>query len=585
MKRLVFGLLAIAIAAGLAFLTPLGAEAAGLGSTATPTAVPTAEHTTLTPDTAVEHMYTLDKHITTKHSCTKPMQTGGPVCDALIRTDVASVRADAMSPDATPSGFGPSDLQSAYDLASAAAADGTGATVAVMEAADDPNLESDLGTYRAQFGLSACTTANGCFSKVNGSGQQGDYPPANSGWGGEASLDVDMVSAICPNCHILVVESEDLEGAQNVAVSLGAKFISNSWGTGDDSGDAGADADFNHSGVVDVASSGDSGFGVSFPASSQYVVAAGGTSLTRDSSTARGWSETAWSGAGAGCSSWETKPTWQTDSGCSKRTVADVSADADPGTGVAFFDSFDQGGWGVVGGTSVASPIIASVFALAGAPSSAAASVLYAHAGALNDITSGSDGTCSASYLCTAGVGYDGPTGLGTPDGLGAFNGSGSGSGSGGGSGTGSTGGSGSGTGSTGGSGTGSGTAGTLVSGVSSNLCVDDRSSSTAGGNPVQIWGCNGTGAQTWTTASNGTIQALGGCLDVTSSGKTSGTKVQYWQCNGTGAQQWTDGSNGSLVNPESGLCLDDPGSSTSWGTQLEIWTCNGGANQEWTHS
>jgi Ricin-type beta-trefoil lectin domain len=573
MKRLVFGLLAIAIAAGLAFLTPLGAEAVGLGSTATPAAVPTAEHTTLTPDTAVEHMHALDKHITTKHSCTKPMQTGGPVCDAVIRTDIASVRADAMSPDATPSGFGPSDLQSAYDLASATAADGTGATVAVMEAADDPNLESDLGTYRAQFGLSACTTANGCFRKVNGSGQQGDYPPANSGWGGEASLDVDMVSAICPNCHILVVESEDLEGAQNVAVSLGAKFISNSWGTNDDSGDASADADFNHSGVVDVASSGDSGFGVSFPASSQYVVAAGGTSLTRDSSTARGWSETAWSGAGAGCSSWETKPTWQTDSGCSKRTVADVSADADPGTGVAFFDSFDQGGWGVVGGTSVASPIIASVFALAGAPSSTAASVLYAHAGALNDVTSGSDGTCSASYLCTAGVGYDGPTGLGTPDGLGAFNGSGSGGSSSGGS----TGGS--------GAGSGSGTAGTLVSGVSSSLCVDDRSSSTAGGNPVQIWGCNGTGAQTWTTASNGTIQALGGCLDVTFSGKTSGTKVQYWPCNGTGAQQWTDGSNGSLVNPESGLCLDDPGSSTSWGTQLEIWTCNGGANQEWTHS
>jgi Subtilase family len=403
----------------LAHLTPLGAEAVGLESTAVPAALPTAEHTTLTPDTAIEHMYALDKRVTTKHSCAKPLYTGGPVCDALIRTDVAPVRADAMSPDETPSGFGPTDLQSAYNLASAAAADGTGETVAVMEGADDPNLESDLATYRAQFGLSACTTADGCFRKVNGSGQQGDYPPADSGWGGEASLDVDMVSAICPNCHILVVESEDLEGAQDVAVSLGAKFISNSWGTADDSGDASADADFDHAGVVDVASSGDSGFGVSFPASSRYVVAAGGTSLTRDSSTARGWSETAWSGAGAGCSSWETKPAWQTDSGCSNRTVADVSADADPGTGVAFYDTFGQGGWGVVGGTSVASPIIASVFALAGAPSTSnpAASVLYAHAGALNDITSGSDGTCSTSYLCTAGPGYDGPTGLGTPTG------------------------------------------------------------------------------------------------------------------------------------------------------------------------
>ena len=591
MKRLVFALLAIATAAGLAFLTPLGAEAVGLSPSNTSTALPSAEHTTLTPDTAITHMYALDKHVTTKHSCAKPMYTGAPLCNALIRTDIASVQADAMSPNATPAGFGPSDLQSAYNLASSSAADGTGATVAVMEAADDPNLESDLGTYRSQFGLSACTTANGCFRKVNGSGQQGNYPAANSGWGGEASLDVDMVSAICPNCHILVVESTDLEGAQNVAVNLGAKFISNSWSTGDNSGDAGADADFNHTGVVDVASSGDSGFGVGFPASSKYVVAAGGTSLTRDSSTARGWSETAWSGAGAGCSSWETKPSWQTDTGCANRTVADVSADADPGTGVAFFDSFDQGGWGVVGGTSVSSPIIASVFALAGAPANTAASVLYAHAGALNDITSGSDGTCNPTYLCTAGTGYDGPTGLGTPNGLGAFNGTGAGSGSTGSGGTGSTGGSGSGTGSTGGTGTGtgtgtgSGTAGTMVSGVSSKLCVDDRSSSTAAGTPVQIWGCDNTPAQTWTAATNGTIQALGGCLDVTYSGKTSGTKVQYWPCNGTGAQQWAHGSNGSLVNPESGLCLDDPNSSTAWGTQLVIWTCNGGANQEWTLS
>ena len=589
MKRLVFALLAIATAAGLAFLTPLGAEAVGLGSTtATPSAAPTAEHTTLTPDTAVEHMYALDKHIATKHSCTKALSTGGPVCDAIIRTDIAPVHADAVTADETPAGFGPGDLQSAYNLASASGADGSGETVAVMEAADDPDLESDLATYRSRFGLPACTTADGCFRKVNGSGQQGDYPAANSGWGGEASLDVDMVSAICPNCHILVVESEDLEGAQNVAVSLGAKFISNSWGTSDGSGDAGADADFDHTGVVDVASSGDSGFGVSFPASSKYVVAAGGTSLTRDSSTARGWSETAWSGAGAGCSNWETKPTWQTGSGCANRTVADVSADADPGTGVAFFDSFDQGGWGVVGGTSVASPIIASVFALAGAPSSPAASVLYAHSGALNDVTSGSDGTCNPTYLCTAAPGYDGPTGLGTPNGLGAFNGtgsSGSGTGSTGGSG-GSTGGSGSGSGSGGpgsGSGSGSGTAGALESGVSSNLCVDDRFSSTAAGTPVQIWGCDNTKAQTWTLATNGTVQALGGCLDVTHSGRTSGTKVQYWSCNGTGAQQWTRKSNGTLVNPESGLCLDDPSSSTSWGTRLEIWTCNGGANQKWT--
>jgi hypothetical protein len=238
----------------------------------------------------------------------------------------------------------------------------------------------------------------------------------------------------------------------------------------------------------------------------------------------------------------------------------------------------------VVGGTSVASPIIASVFALAGNPSSAAAdaSVLYGHSGALNDITSGSDGTCNPTYLCTAGTGYDGPTGLGTPNGLGAFDGTGA-------TGSGGSGSGGSGTGGgSGGSGTGNGGSGSadaesLVSGVSSSLCLDDGNSSTADGNAVQIWGCNSSGAQNWTIASDGTVQVLGGCLDVTYSGSAAGTKVQYWSCNGTGAQQWKKGSNGSLVNPESGLCLDDPGSNTGWGTQLQIWNCNGGANQSWT--
>ena len=529
MRRALFAAVAVIAGTGLAVIAPATAGAAA----------------------------TTGRHVTTEHACAKPLTPGGPVCYALIRTDIPQVRANALTPELTPSGYGPTDLRSAYNLATASASDGGGATVAVMEAADDPDLESDLATYRAQYGLPACTTANGCFSKVNGSGQQGNYPPGDTGWGGEASLDVEMVSAICPNCHILVVESTDLEGAQNVAVSLGARFLSNSWGTGDGSGDSGADGDFNHAGVVDVASSGDSGYGVSFPASSRYVVAAGGTSLQR-ASTSRGWSETAWSGAGAGCSSWESKPSWQTDTGCSRRTVADVSAVADPGTGVAFYDTYGQGGWGVVGGTSVASPIIASVFALAGAPSSAAASVLYAHAGSLNDVTSGSDGSCSPSYLCTAQAGYDGPTGLGTPNGLGAFNGSGS-------------------------TGGGTGATGPIVSGVSSSLCIDDSNSSTTAGSPVQIWGCNGTGAQSWTVESNGTLQVLGGCLDVTSSGTSAGTKVQYWTCNGTGAQQWEQGGSGSLVNPESGLCLDDPGSSTTWGTQLQIWTCNGTGAQNWT--
>lgn len=490
---------------------------------------------------------------TSAHACAKPLRPGAPVCYALVRTDVRAMRASALQPDAAPSGYGPSDLQRAYNLASAAASAGSGATVAVAELADDPNLESDLATYRAQFGLPACTTANGCFRKVNQSGQQGNYPPGDTGWGTEASLDIDMVSAICPKCHILVVEAGDLAAAQNTAVQLGAHFISNSWGTNDTSGDSGSDADFNHPGVVDVASSGDSGYGVSFPATSRYVVAAGGTSL-RTSSSARGWSETVWSGAGAGCSSWEAKPSWQSDTGCgSHRTVADVAAVADPATGVAVYDTYGQGGWFVVGGTSVSSPIIASVFALAGAPSAAAASVLYSHASALNDVTSGSDGSCSPSYLCTGTAGYDGPTGLGTPNGLAAFGGSG-----------------------------GTAHTGPVVSGVSASLCMDDRSSSTANFNPVQIWGCNGTAAQTWTVGTDGTLRALGKCLDVNGAGTADGTTVDLYDCNGTGAQVWQPQSDGSLLNPNSGKCLDDPSSSTTAGTQLQIWDCNNTAAQHW---
>ncbi|MHA6764022.1 ricin-type beta-trefoil lectin domain protein [Streptacidiphilus sp. PAMC 29251] len=496
---------------------------------------------------------TTTSHVTTKAACSKPLHPGGPVCYSLIRTDVKALHADALAPNATPSGYGPADLQSAYNLTSASASAGAGATVAVVENADDPNLEADLGTYRSQFGLPACTTGNGCFRKVNQSGQQSNYPPGDTGWGTEASLDIDMVSAICPLCHILVVEAGDLGAAQNTAVSLGAHFISNSWGTGDNAGDAGNDGDFNHAGVVDVASSGDDGYGVGYPASSRYVVAAGGTTLNR-SSSARGWSETAWSGSGAGCSSWAAKPSWQTDTGCANRTVADVSAVADPGTGVAVYDTYGAGGWFPVGGTSASSPIIASVYALAGAPATNAASVLYAHRSGLNDITSGSDGSCNPSYLCTATTGYDGPTGLGTPNGLSAFTGTGT---PGGGS-----------------------TTGAVKSGIAGK-CLDDFAGSNANGTKADLYDCNGTPAQSWT--SNGsTLQINGKCLDVTGGSTANGALVELWDCNGGGNQVWQRGANNSLVNPASGKCLDDPGFSTTNGTQLDLWDCNGGSNQQW---
>jgi hypothetical protein len=267
----------------------------------------------------------------------------------------------------TPSGYGPADLQSAYNLPSPSSTAGTGETVGIVDAFDDPNAASDLATYRSQFGLKPCTTANGCFSKVNQSGGT-SYPASNSSWAQEISLDLDMVSAICPNCHILLVEASstsdaNLAAAVNRAAALGATQISNSYGEPEFSGDVSEQANYNHPGIDVVAAAGDDGYGVSYPAASQYVTAVGGTSLSR-ASNARGWTESAWSGTGSGCSAYTPKPAWQTDTGCGRRTVADVSADANPSTGVAVYDTSGSGGWLVFGGTSVATPIIASGAAL-----------------------------------------------------------------------------------------------------------------------------------------------------------------------------------------------------------------------------
>ena len=354
-----------------------------------------------------------------------PAAPGYASCLSLLRTDIAARARSQIASLASPSGYGPADLQSAYALGPASSG-GSGETVAVVDAYDQPNAELDLAAYRAQYGLSACSTANGCFRKVNQSGGS-IYPTADSGWGAEIDLDIEMVSAVCPNCHILLVEASsnsisDLGAAVGEAVALGAVAVSNSYGAGEWSGETGYDTYYNYPGVAVTASSGDGGYGVEYPAASPNVVAVGGTTLNRATNT-RGWTETAWSGAGSGCSAYESKPAWQTDAGCAKRTVADVSAVADPNTGVAVYDDYGYGGWLVFGGTSVASPIIASTYALAGTPAKGTypGSYPYANRASLNDVTSGSNGSCSPSYLCTAGLGYDGPTGLGTPKGTAAF--------------------------------------------------------------------------------------------------------------------------------------------------------------------
>jgi subtilase family serine protease len=374
--------------------------------------------------------------------CATPKKAGELACNSLRVTGgtTAFQKARGITPKAadaaTPSGYGPSDLRSAYGLTTAAANNGSGQTIAIVDAYNDPNAEADLAKYRSYYGLPACTTANGCFKKVSQTGSTTALPSSDAGWSEEMSLDLDMVSAIAPNAKILLVEAKsatmtNLGTAVNEAVKLGAKFVSNSYGGSESSSDTSYDSSyFNHPGVAITVSAGDEGYGAEYPAASKYVTSVGGTALSK-SSTSRGWTESVWNtssteGTGSGCSSYDAKPTWQTDTGCTKRMITDVSAVADPATGVSVYDSYGiTAGWYTFGGTSASSPIIASVYALAGTPSSGSypSSFPYAHTSALNDVTSGSNGSCTTSYFCTATSGYDGPTGLGTPEGVTAFTG------------------------------------------------------------------------------------------------------------------------------------------------------------------
>ncbi len=341
-----------------------------------------------------------------------------------IRVD--HIRRGRVRHESTPIGYGPADLQAAYSLPSATA--GAGETVAVVDAYDDPDAAHDISVYRAQYGLPPCTTAGGCFRKVDQTGGH-SYPDPDGGWAQEISLDLDMVSATCPRCHVLLVEADtasmaNLGAAVDTAVRLGADAVSNSYG-GPDASDRSYGRYYHHPGVAITASAGDSGYGVEYPAASKWVTAVGGTTLTR-SSAARGFIETAWSDTGSGCSTMNTT-TWQALSitGCGRRAVADVSAVADPATGVAVYDSYafeSTSGWLTFGGTSAAAPIIAAVYALAGNTADVEdGSYLWVHHAGLRDVISGSNGDCTTTQWCTARRGWDGPTGWGTPDGIGAF--------------------------------------------------------------------------------------------------------------------------------------------------------------------
>jgi subtilase family serine protease len=305
---------------------------------------------------------------------------------------------------------------------------GAGQTIAIVDAYDNPKVEADLAVYRATWGLSPCTTANGCFRRVNQRG--GAAPPrGDPGWGVEIALDVQAVSAACPNCSILLVEADsasfgNMGKAVNTAVRLGADVVSNSYGGVEYGGSVNlGNTYYTHPGVAQVVSSGDYGFGpAAFPASWDTTIAVGGTSLDR---TSTGWHETAWWGSGSGCSAWFEKPAWQHDANCPMRTVADLSAFADPYPGFAVYDTYGLGryaGWIAVGGTSLSAPLISGMIGLAGnAELLGSARYIYAHRDGLADVVGGSNGYCGGDYLCRGKVGYDAPTGWGSPRGVSAL--------------------------------------------------------------------------------------------------------------------------------------------------------------------
>jgi subtilase family serine protease len=379
--------------------------------------------------------------------CPDPGRPGVARCYADVVTDSNGkpLTSDA-SPNLSPRGYQPADLRAAYNVT----ANGS-STIAIVDAFGYKNAESDLGVYRKQFGLPPCTSTTQCFVKYNQSGSStGPYPKQDSNWAVETALDLAMASAMCPGCKIILVQANtdsnsDLAAAVAMAASIpGVHVISNSYGSNEIS--PGSDPSYQpydgaaSQGIAVTVSSGDSGYygnggPASFPASTSYVTAVGGTSLHRNTNGT--WSETAWSGSGSGCSIYyyagqmttnNGRP-WQPTPCGAYRAVADVSAVADPNTGVAvyapIFGNFST--WVVVGGTSVGAPLIAGIYGVNGKPASVngcgkfLSCQPYFYTSSLNDVKSGSDGSCSISSLCKATQGWDGPTGLGTPNGTSAF--------------------------------------------------------------------------------------------------------------------------------------------------------------------
>ncbi|HET9655299.1 MAG TPA: hypothetical protein VFP72_08090 [Kineosporiaceae bacterium] len=359
----------------------------------------------------------LGPHGHARHRVCATSAAGSAACHAQVVDNAATGR--PLASTSWTNGYSAQQLQKVYNGQIGNA--GPGTLVAVVDAYANPNAAADLAAYRARFGLGPAN-----LTQIGGDGRGINRIRGDVGWGQEEMLDLEMVSALCPSCSILYVGARsasftDLAAAVTTAKNRGARVISNSYGANEFSAETSL-TQWNVPGVAVTVSSGDSGYGVQFPAASAGVVAVGGTTLTLNTDGTRR-SETVWSGAGSGCSAYIRKPSWQTDTGCTRRTVADVAAVADPDTGVAVYDSYGSTGganWYVFGGTSVAAPIVGALYARNGVPSDPVAQSLYTNSAGLYDVSGGSNGTCSAAYLCTGGTGYDGPTGNGAPNGVAA---------------------------------------------------------------------------------------------------------------------------------------------------------------------
>lgn len=383
-------------------------------------------------------------HPLTHAVCPSNVPAGVAHCNAIVQRGTVNPHEQFQTLDSAAQTLGvdgaysPAFLQSAYNVQNAINSEtaGSGQIVAIVGAYNDPSLVSNLAFYRAHFGLPTCPAGTvsskntGCVVQVVGqSGSSVLSTVNNESWALEASIDTQMVSAICPNCQILFVEANsatmvDLGASVNTAIRLGATVVSNSYGSAEYAGETSiASRDYSHKGVPVVVAAGEGSSTVEFPASAPDVIAVGGTTLTQYSQNGtRDGYETAWGGTDSGCSKFEPKPAWQHYKGCSKRSVADIAAVADPDTGVWIYDTDGSSGSMIAGGTSVAAPIIASLFALSGASDKTNAypvSYLYENRNALYSVTSGASTNC-VTYLCDAAhsqVGYNGLTGLGTPGG------------------------------------------------------------------------------------------------------------------------------------------------------------------------